>query len=128
MSEPIVFITTLEIHEGRVGQFQEAARRSVEFLEAKGPQLFLGVYIDEEKGVANGVQVHRDSDSILALWQLADPYMRDVMQHVTTTRVEIYGQPSEAVMEGMRRLASAGASLNVMPRLAGFSRMHGDRT
>lgn len=37
-------------------------------------------------------------------------------------------QASEAVMEGMRRFASAGASLNVMPRLAGFSRMHGDRT
>jgi hypothetical protein len=85
----------------------------------------LEVYIDENEMRAYGLQVHRDSDSILAHWQLADLYMRDVMQYLTTTHVDIYGQPNEAVMEGMRRLSSQGAVLSVIPRFAGFIRLPG---
>ena len=59
------------------------------------------ICIDENEMRAHGVQVHRDSESILKHWKLADPYMRDVMQYITTTRVDIYGQPNKAVMEGM---------------------------
>lgn len=51
--------------------------------------------------------------------------MRDVMQHVTTKRVDVYGQPNEAVMEGMRRLSGQGAILTVTPRFAGFDRLSG---
>jgi hypothetical protein len=123
MAEPIVFITTLQIHEGRLAELKAAVQQAVEFQEHNGPQLMMGVYIDEEQMQANGVQVHRDSDSILAGWQVADPYMREVMQYVTTTRVDIYGQPSEPVIEGMRRLAGGGATVSIKPRLAGFSRL-----
>ena len=95
------------------------------FPETNGPQLAAEVCIDENVMRAHGVQVHRDSESILTHWQLADPHMRDVMQHFTTTRVDIYGQPNEAVMEGMRRLSSQGAVLSVTPRFAGVSRLPG---
>ncbi len=123
MSGPIIFVTTMRIEEGALEDFKEAARRSTEFLEAEGPQLMAQVFIEEEELRAHGLQVHRDSASILAHWQLADPYMREVMQHVTTTRVDIYGVPSEAVMEGMRRLSSQGAIVTATPRFAGFSRL-----
>ena len=122
MSEPIVFITTMEIHEGKLQQFKEAAKRSMEFIEANGPQLMAEVYIDEKNMLAHGVQVHRDSESILSHWQMADPYMRDVMQHITTTRVEIYGQPNDTVMDGMQRLSGTGTSVDVRTHLVGFSR------
>ena len=122
MSGPIVFITTFQIENGALEEFKEAVRKSTDFLETNGPQLLAEVCIDENEMRAHGVQVHRDSESILTHWQLADPHMRDVMQHITTTRVDIYGQPNEAVMEGMRRLTSQGAVLSVTPRFAGFSR------
>lgn len=124
MSEPIVFITSFEVHDGRVADFKDAAVRSMRFLEVSGPQLFAGTYLDEERGLANGIQVHRDSESILSAWQIADPNIREVMQYVTTTQVEIFGRPSEAVMEGMRRLAGGATPLVVKPRLAGFTRLH----
>lgn len=123
MSEPIVFVTSFEINEGKVAEFKDAAKRSMEFLRANGPHLFAGIYLDEAGKVANGVQVHRDSESILTAWKTADPHIREVMQHVRTTRVENYGQPSDAVMEGMKRLAGAGASIVVRPRLVGFTRL-----
>lgn len=122
MPEPIVFVTTLRIKEGALEKFREAARKSMEFLRSNGPQLFAEVCIDEKELRAHGIQVHRDSESILAHWQLADPHMRNVMQYVTTTNVDIYGQPNEAVMAGMQRLSGQGAVLTVTPRFAGFGR------
>jgi hypothetical protein len=123
MTVPIIFITTFQIENGTLEKFKEAVRKSTDFLETNGPQLMAEVYIDENEMRAHGVQVHRDSESILTHWQLADPYMRDVMQYITTTRVDIYGQPNEAVMEGMRRLSSQGAVISVTPRFVGFSRL-----
>lgn len=120
---PIIFITTFLIEEGSLDKFKEAVRKSTNFLQANGPQLLVEVCIDEKEMRAHGIQVHRDSESILSHWQLADPYMRDVMQYITTTRVEIYGQPNEAVIEGMSRLSSEGAVITVTPRFVGFSRL-----
>lgn len=126
MSVPIVFITTFQIENGALDKFKEAVRKSTDFLEANGPQLMAEVCIDENEMRAHGVQVHRDSESILTHWELADPYMREVMQYITTTRVDIYGQPNEAVVEGMKRLASQGAVITVTPLFAGFGRLPGN--
>lgn len=122
MTDSIAFITTMSIEQGHLEEFKAAVARSLAFLEANGPQVMASVYIDEEQMVAHGLQIHRDSASILRHWQLADPHMRDVMQHTTTNRVEIYGLPDEAVRSGMERLASAGASIIIRPPLAGFDR------
>lgn len=122
MSGHIMFITTAQIQNGALEKVKEAARKSLDFIEANGPQLLAEVCIDEEDLCFHGIQVHRDSASILTHWQLADPYMRDVMQYITTTRVDIYGQPSEDVMAGMQRLSSQGVVLSVTSRFAGFSR------
>lgn len=122
MTGPIVFITTSQIQNGALEKVKEAVRKSVNFIETNGPQLMAEAYIDEIEMRFHALQVHQDSESILTHWRLADPYMRDVHQYITTTRVDIYGQPNAAVMEGMRRLSSQGAVLSVTPRFAGFSR------
>ena len=121
MTEPILFIATSQIQDGTLKKFKEAVRKTIAFLEANGPQLLGEVCIDEKEMRAYTIQVHRDSESILAHWQLSDPYRRDVMQYITTTRIDIYGQPNEAVMEGMRQLSAQGAVLSVTPRFAGLS-------
>jgi hypothetical protein len=125
MSGHIIFITTSQIQNGTLEKIKEAARKSVDFIEANGPQLLAEVCIDENELRFYSIQVHRDSESILTHWQLADPHMRDVMQYITTTRVDIYGQPNEDVMEGMQRFSSQGAVLSVTARFAGFSRFPG---
>ena len=125
MSVPIVFVTTFQIESGALEKFKEAVQKSMDFLEVSGPQLMAEVCIDENQMRAHGVQIHRDSESILTHWQLAEPHMRDVMQHTTTTRVDIYGQPNEAVVEGMQRLPSKGAVVSVTPQFVGFSRLPG---
>jgi hypothetical protein len=123
MTGQIVFITTSQIQNGALERVKEAVRKSVDLIETNGPQLMAEAYIDENELRFHSIQIHRDSESILTHWQLADPYMRDVMQYITTTRVDIFGHPNQAVMEGMQRLSSQGAVLFVTPRFAGFSRL-----
>jgi hypothetical protein len=122
MPEPIVFMTTMKIHEGKTQEFQEGLRKSMAFLEANGPQLMAETYIDLEKMIAHAIQVHRDSESILEHWRMSDTYQQDVMQHITTTHVDIFGKPNDDVMEGMKRLAGTGATITVSPHFAGFNR------
>jgi hypothetical protein len=122
MAGPIAFLTTLEIHDGPLEAFKAASQRSMKFLEESGPQVMAGVCLDEANMRAHGFQVRRDSESILFHWKLADPHMRDVMQHATTRRVAIYGQPDEAVPQGLKRLAGQGTEVTVIPRFAGFDR------
>lgn len=122
MSEPIAFVTTLRIHDGKLQEFKAATQRSLAFAEENGPQVMAGIYIDEDDMRAHGFQVHRDSESILKAWQTMDPHIKEVLQHSSTTRVDIYGQPNEAVMEGMQRLSGQGATLTVTPRHTGFVR------
>ena len=125
MAGPILFISTSKIKDGVLEIFKEAVRNTMDFLDGNGPQLMGEVCIDEDKMVAHTIQLHRDSESILAHWKLSDPHRRDVMQHITTTRIDIYGEPSEAVMEGMRQLSAQGSVLSVTPRFAGFIRLPG---
>lgn len=120
--EPILFSVTMEIQEGKLDLFKAAAQKSVAFLKENGPQIMVGIFIDEKNLLARSLQLHRDSQSILDAWQINDANIRDVMQHITTKRVDIFGRPNEAVMEGMRRLSGSGAVLEVLPRLAGFER------
>lgn len=119
--EPIVFSVTMEIHEGKLDAFKESIGKSIAFLKENGPQVMVGIYIDEKNMKARSIQVHRNSASILATWKLADVYIREVMQYITTTRIDIFGQPSEEVMEGMRRFAGT-AVLEVIPHYGGFER------
>lgn len=125
MSGRIIFITTNQIQEGALEKVKDATKRSTEFFKANGPQLMAEVFIDESKLRFIGIQVHRDSESILTHWQISDPYMQDVMQYITTTHVDIFGQPNEAVMEGMKGFSSQGTIISVIPRFAGFSRFPG---
>jgi hypothetical protein len=53
---------------------------------------------------------------------MSDTYQQDVMQHITTTHVDIFGKPNDDVMEGMKRLAGTGATITVSPHFAGFNR------
>jgi hypothetical protein len=63
------------------------------------------VCIDEPGVRAHAIQIHRDSDSILTTCQVADPYIRDVMQFITTTRVDVHGGPNHPVIENILRLS-----------------------
>lgn len=117
-----MLINTMQIEQGKLEEFKESVKSSLAFVEANGPQLMVEVYVDEENMRAYSFQFYRDSESILSHWQMSDPYIRDVMQHITVKRLNIYGQPNDAVMEGVRPFSEDGVIVTVTPHFAGFTR------
>lgn len=122
MSESLVLINTMQITPGRLEEFKRSVQRSIDFVEAHGPQLMVQVYVDEVAMLAYSFQFYRDSAAMLTHWELSDPYIRDVSQYITVKRLDLYGQPNEAVLANVRRFSASGVALSVTPRFTGFAR------
>jgi hypothetical protein len=112
----------MQIERGKLEEFKQSVKNSLAFVEANGPQLMVEVYVDEKNLRAYSFQFYRDSESILSHWQMSDPYIRDVMQYITVKRLDIYGQPDDAVIEGVRPFSQDGVIVTVTPHFAGFTR------
>ncbi|MCE8014361.1 hypothetical protein HOP54_06200 [Halomonas daqingensis] len=122
MSEIILQITTFSIHHGQLERFKESIEKAVEFARRNGPQLLVEVYIDEDRMRAKSIQIQRDSEAILAHWKISDPYIQDVMKSCTLLHIDMYGDPNQEVLDGMKPLLRDGVTMNVMSGFVGFGR------
>ncbi|MPY86117.1 MAG: hypothetical protein GEV00_23420 [Actinophytocola sp.] len=123
---PVMLINTMQIRQGQLEKFKESVKKAVKFVEANGPQVMVQVYIDAKNMRAYSFQLYRDSESILAHWKMSASHIDDVMLHSTVERLDVYGEPNDAVMEGLRGLSEDGVTLTVTPHLYGFSRFRTD--
>lgn len=122
MSGYIIQINTFAIIDGKLDAFKASVKQSQAFAEANDPLLMAEMYIDEENMLARGCLMHRDSESVLAHWEISENYMTDVMAFCKPKRVDILGRPNDAVMERLRKLEEAGVAVTMTPHFAGFSR------
>jgi hypothetical protein len=127
MSESFIYIGTYKLKEGQLEAFKQTCGELVEFIEANEPRMVaFNIYANEEGTEVSVVQVHPDADSMLFHMQLlqehiASAYDEDSALEVTTSN-QIFGTPSEAVLEMIREF-DPGVLLIVKPHpLGGFTR------
>ncbi|WP_120522048.1 hypothetical protein [Arthrobacter celericrescens] len=125
--EPILFQNTMQITEGHLDGFRQAIQSAIEFVGQHGPQDMVQVFIDEEQMIAHSFQLYGNSEAILKHWELSDPYIQGVMEHCTVKEFTVYGQPSDAVMDGMTG-GDIEFDFTMVPRFTGFSRLPGAKT
>ena len=129
MPEPIVYIDHSTITDGSLDELKAGVQRVVEFIEAREPQLLsYGFHIDEDAGTMTVVAVHPDAASLELHLRIGGPEFRRLAPLLTLTRIECYGQPSEAALAQLREKAAAlgdGATVIAIHRSAGFSRLGG---
>ena len=124
---PLLLHNTMRITAGHLEGFRRAVEKAVAFVEEHGPQLAVQVFIDDERLVAHSFQLYPDSGAIVRHWSLSDPFIRDVMEHCTVERLEMYGEPEEDVVGDVFRPDVAGVvPRTVVPRLIGFVRSTGN--
>jgi quinol monooxygenase YgiN len=126
MSEPFIFIGTHTLREGKLQDFKQQWLELLEMVEAKEPRLIaFNAYVNEDGTELTIVQVHPDADSMLFHMQVARDHISEAHQSVLekTERIDIYGNPSDTVLEMIRQVAEAEAPLNVKAHhLGGFTR------
>jgi hypothetical protein len=126
MSTPFIFIATNKLKPGRL----EAERRRVpglsDFIEASEPRLIaFHEYANEDGTEVGVVQVHPDAESMEFHMQVIRQRAQQAYAETldATTTIQVYGTPSEAIMEMLRRSAGPDVALSVKPyHLGGFTR------
>jgi len=125
MSEPIVFISTHRLKEGKLADFLQLSREMTPLLEAGQPHtVFFHGYLNEEATEVTFVWVFPDADAMDLHFQGADERATKAYEFVQPKRFEIYGMPSDMVLAAMRAATGPGVDLHLKAQsVSGFIRL-----
>jgi hypothetical protein len=123
---PFIFIATNRLKPGKLDDERRRVPGLVDFVQAKEPRLLaFNEYVDDEGSEVAVVQVHADAESMaIHLEAVAERAARAYAETLeATTGIQVFGTPSNPVIEMLRRQAGSGVPLNVKPHhLGGFVR------
>lgn len=123
--EPMVFVDSSEILEGKLEELEMAIKELVEFVEANEPQtIAYNVYFSEDGTKMTVLQVHVDSASMEFHMKTAGPAFAKFKDLLKLSTMDIYGKPSDRLLEQMRQKAQmlGDATVEVHELHAGFAR------
>lgn len=108
MAAPFIFIATNRLREGKLAAERDRAADLGAFIEANEPQLLaFNEYVNEDGTEVGVVQIHPNAASMeLHMDVVAERAARAYAETLeATTSIQVYGEPSEAVLEMLRRQA-----------------------
>jgi hypothetical protein len=126
MTGPFIFIATNRLKQGKLDNEKTRLPGLVDFVQANEPRLIaFNEYANEEGTEVAVVQVHPDVDSMVFHMNLiaerAASAYADTID--ATTSIQVFGTPSGAVTDMLRRQAGASVPLSIKPHhLGGFTR------
>lgn len=126
MAAAFIFINSFAIKEGKLEDFRQFLREFFRVIEANEPRLLaINAYVNEDGTEATFVQVHPDAASLEHHHQVAHEHTERARQFLgATTSIQVYGKPSELVLEETRQHAVSGVPVSVKPEhLGGFTRL-----
>jgi len=125
MFEPIMFVDSSEIREGKLEELKTAMNGLVEFVEANEPRLIAyNVYFKEDGTRMTVFHVHPDSASLEFHMKVAGPLFPKFAEFIRLLTIDVYGKPSDDLVEQMRQKAQmlGNGTVLVHELHAGFAR------
>jgi hypothetical protein len=127
MSGPFIFIATNRLKPGMLDEEKARVPGLVDFIEANEPRLLaFNEYANEEGTEVAVVQIHPDADSMASHMEVVAERAAAASAETVdaTAGIQVFGRPSNAVVEMLRHQAGAGVPLSVKPiHLGGFVRL-----
>ena len=126
MSGPFIFIATNRLRPGALEAEKRRVPQLSQFIEASEPRLIaFNEYADDDGTGVAVVQVHPDAESMEfhmgVVRERAERAYAETLE--ATTSIQVFGMPSDAVLDMLSRQAGSGPSLTVRRRhLGGFTR------
>lgn len=125
MSQPIFYIDTSSIREGKLGELEAAMRHLATFVEANMPRLIsYGFFLNEARTQMTVVAVHPDSASLEFHLDVGSAEFRKFADLIDLLRIEVYGQVSDTVLGRLQEKARmlGKGTVVVHDFYAGFTR------
>jgi hypothetical protein len=125
MGEPLIVVDTSEIREGKREELERGIAELAAFVEAnENDPISYQVFFGDDGCLMTVLQIHPDSASMERHMELAGPVFAGFADLVVLRTIDIYGSPSEKVVEQLRGKAEllGTATVTVHDRQAGFAR------
>ncbi|WOX24656.1 hypothetical protein [Streptomyces solicathayae] len=125
MARPIYYVDRSDIREGKLADVRSGLRDLAAFVEEREPQLLAyHFYIDESASTMTLIATHPDSASMEFHMELGMERFRAFSTLIRMTSIDVYGDPSTAVVARLREKAEmlGGGTVTVHTEQAGFSR------
>jgi SepF-like predicted cell division protein (DUF552 family) len=125
MSEPLIVLDTSEIREGKREELEHGIAELAAFVETnEADPISYQVFFGDDGRLMTVLQIHPDSASMERHMELARPVFARFADLVVLRTIDIYGSPSEKVVEQLRSKAEllGTATVTVHDRQAGFAR------
>jgi hypothetical protein len=126
MSSPFIFIATNRLKPGKLDGERRRVPGLVEFIEANEPRLIaFNEFVNEAGDEVTVVQIHPDAASMEARMEIVrDRAMEAYAETLdATVRVQVFGEPTDAILEVLRQQAGNGVEITVNgEHLGGFTR------
>ena len=126
MSEPIVVIGRFTVKPGKLDDFKQFARELSRSFEAEKPRTDVFVmYLDEDGTEGTSVHVFADAEAMDLHAEGGEELAPAAYELLEMRGFEIYGRPSDAVLETTRRHAGQDGLTHTPQHLSGFIRGQG---
>ena len=125
MSQPIVYVDTSAIREGRLEQLGASMKELTTYVKANMPRLIsYGFFVNESRTQMTVVAVHPDSASLVHHMDVGAAQFRKFADLIELEKIDVYGHISDAVLERLHRKAQmlGKATVAVHEFYAGFAR------
>lgn len=126
MAGPFIFIATNRLKSGKLEAESRRVPGLVDFINANEPGLIaFNEYANDEGTEVGVVQVHPDANSFEfhmgVVQERASQAYGETLD--ATTSIQVFGTPTETILEMLRRSAGSGVQYSVKQRhLGGFTR------
>jgi hypothetical protein len=131
MPSPFIFIATNRLKPGKLDRERERVPELVAFIEADEPRLIaFNEYANDAGDEVTVVQVHPDAASMEAHMEIVRERALAAYAETldATIRVQVFGEPTPAIIETLRQQAGSGVEISVNgEHLGGFTRSAAER-
>jgi len=120
MSEPIVFISRNKIKEGQAEEFRKHYRDSIPTTIADKPGTAIQLaYENEQATEVTIIRLFPNADALDQQIQGADQRSKKTYEFIEPIGIEIFGTPSPATLEKMKKIAGSGVFVSLSPKYMG---------
>jgi hypothetical protein len=124
--QPIVYVDTSEVRDGRLKELKTAMADLTEFVEANEPRLLAyNVYFSDDGARMTVLHINPDSASLEFHMRVAGPKFPPIGEFINMLAIDVYGHPDDALVDRLRQKAEmlGSGSVRVHELHAGFARL-----
>lgn len=124
----ILYVDRAEVRAGKLDELKRAVADLVDLVQANEPQLgAYNVYFGADGRTMTVVHAHTDSASLQRHMDVAGPAFSGFVDLVRLLTIDVFGSPSDDVMQRIRDKAAllGSATVTVHESFAGFTRSRG---